>query len=242
MKTVRELKRSFWAETLEKSKFTEPSQKLRSRTGFLYHATNTDHFWDMLSDGYVEVFPPDYGTEQSTWPDGSTESRSYWSADASAVWSFVPEGKGIIIRVPNSSSFQREVTGDWYTTRRIPVASVQVLVGRKWVPFSEVGKMGEARKEEFYRMIQETEQCHWSPGTGLVEAKKKKGRPYGIPYKTVLALGPLYGKGAEVHGTPRPGGMVTTSGATMMASREDEKSSSIDNDFDSVGLFLKCNR
>lgn len=121
-------------EALEPAK---PSIKTKSSPGYLYHATNLENAREIKGTGFLIPQRPWYGTDQLTWPDGSREKRSYWSADPSIVWIFAPEeGRSTIIRVPTSLGvFKRESTGDYYTTRKIPADQLEILASDdNWYP------------------------------------------------------------------------------------------------------------
>lgn len=102
----------------------------RSNPEYFYHATNTDNLYDINDIGYLDVFSPWHGTDQDTWPDGSTEKRSYFSSTAENVWQFAPEfGAATIIRIPrNITTFKQESTDDVYTTNKIPAKYIEVLM------------------------------------------------------------------------------------------------------------------
>ena len=102
-------------------------------TGYLYHATNVPNAQDIAETGHVNVFAPDYGTDQDMWPDASTENRSYWTqGGGKTASSFAPEGgQPVLLRTKQTPSFKRESgTGDWYTTE--PVTEVEYLTPNGW--------------------------------------------------------------------------------------------------------------
>jgi hypothetical protein len=118
--------------------FVEPHSNLEAEPGYLYHATNTDHASDIAQEG-LKPFRPDYGTDQSCWPDGQREKRIYMSQHANKVWMFAPaEGKSVILRVPKSTiTFKQEIgTGDMYTTQPIPAKHLDILKDDAWVPLA----------------------------------------------------------------------------------------------------------
>jgi hypothetical protein len=106
-----------------------PDSNTKSDLGYLYHATNEENLQDIKSSGKLDVFSPSYGTDQDSWPDGSVEDRSYWTEKASSAWYFAPEdGRPLILRTFKTPTFKRELgTGDYYSTRPIPVSALQVL-------------------------------------------------------------------------------------------------------------------
>jgi len=117
--------------------FDEPTRHLKSDPGYLYHATNLDNLGDILDTGRLKVFPPYHGTDQTAWPDGATERRNYWSADASVVWQFAPvEGRAVILRARRDGQFSRESAGDWFSKKAVPIKKLEVLKDGKWVPLS----------------------------------------------------------------------------------------------------------
>ena len=106
---------------------------------FLYHGTNEYNLQDILSDGYLDVFPPDYGTEQDVWPDGEVEERSYWTPSESTTQYFFPEeGTPVILRTVLDRRFKKEGTGDWYSNDRIPVSDLEAKVQGQWVPLASL--------------------------------------------------------------------------------------------------------
>lgn len=112
------------------SDFFRPDSSIKSDPGYLYHATNEDNLRDIRSSGFLDVFGPSYGTDQDSWPDGSEEDRSYWTERASSAWHFAPEhGRPLILRTPKNPAFRSEYgTGDYYSTKPIPVGSLEVLM------------------------------------------------------------------------------------------------------------------
>jgi hypothetical protein len=117
--------------------FVSPDSNEPSESGYLYHATNEDGAQDIRDSGYLKVFAPDHGTDQSCWPDGKCEKRAYVSDHANKVWMFAPEeGKSVLLRVKASSgTFRREhTTGDIYTRLPIPAKYFEIHDERGWVP------------------------------------------------------------------------------------------------------------
>lgn len=121
--------------------FVPPSSSLHvndPEMNYLYHATNEERAYEIARKGLL-THSPGYGTDQSTWPDGSVQCRSYWSAFSHGVWSFAPEeGKPVILRTPRGQGrFQQErYTGDWYTTSPIPPTRIEILTTEGWRPLS----------------------------------------------------------------------------------------------------------
>lgn len=133
--------------------FVSPDASTPSEPGFIYHATNVYHLYDIAQDGFLKPHKPWFGTEQSTWPDGSTESRSYWSTQANVVYAFAPEERpSVIIRTPWTKIFRRETTGDVYTTKKIPVNALEVLTESGWIPVTiATGVAEDALKRRLMR-------------------------------------------------------------------------------------------
>lgn len=101
--------------------------------GFVYHATNVERAQDIASSA-LQTHGPSYGTEQSAWPDGSTERRSYWTAGGGRVaTSFAPEnGKPVLLRTRQDVRFKRESTGDIYTKKTIAASDLEMLHADGW--------------------------------------------------------------------------------------------------------------
>jgi len=105
---------------------------------YLYHGTNSDNLYEILDSGYIDVFPPDYGTNQDEWPDGQLEERSYWTPSQATTQYFFPEeGEPVVLRTMADRRFRAErSTGDWYTTNRIPVSDLEVEKNGQWIPLT----------------------------------------------------------------------------------------------------------
>lgn len=117
--------------------YVAPDSNLTSEPHFLYHGTTVDRLADIKESGVV-VHGPSWGTAQDTWPDGSTEPRSYWSSRADMVWHFVPEhGQPAVIRTPRTEHFKREIGSDFYIGETVPVSRLQVLTDAGWGPLAE---------------------------------------------------------------------------------------------------------
>ncbi len=111
--------------------------------GFFYHATNEDGLYGIIETGMMETHPPDYGTDQEEWPDGSVENRSYFGTSLQHVEPFFPEnGKPTLLRIPQTAArFKKErVTGDIYTRDEIPASAFQVWSLKRgvWLPLGEI--------------------------------------------------------------------------------------------------------
>jgi hypothetical protein len=108
--------------------------------GFVYHATNLDNAQDIAKQG-LKTHGPSYGTDQSTWPDGATERRSYFSTDPHITESFAPEhGKPVFLRVKEAAAkFFRESTGDMFARKQIAPTHIEYLgADGSWHPIQEM--------------------------------------------------------------------------------------------------------
>lgn len=111
-------------------------QEIPSTPGFLYHATNLDRVREIMREGVLLHGPSDY-TDQSTWPDGGEEERSYWSPKAGSVWMFAPEeGPSVVLRTRRTQSFKKESgTGDVFIRKIVPPEVLDILLDDgKWLP------------------------------------------------------------------------------------------------------------
>jgi hypothetical protein len=126
------------------AKAVAPSDKLESEPGYVYHASNQENARDIIAAKKLNVFRPNYGTDQRTWPDGGPERRSYWSEKAGVVWQFAPEqGKPVILRTKRTEAFQRESTGDVFTRKAVPADAVEILTADGWKPLVEARRAGQ---------------------------------------------------------------------------------------------------
>ena len=97
--------------------------------GYAYHATSKYRMRDIEESGAIETFPPDHGTDQDMWPDGSVTPRSYWSESPKSAQSFYPDdGPPVLIRSKRGSLRIEKGTGDLYT-------ETPVSLGRDVVEF-----------------------------------------------------------------------------------------------------------
>lgn len=102
---------------------------------YMYHGTNHYNLHDIIDSGKIKVFKPWHGTDQDTFPDGSTKSRSYWTSNINSTQYFFPEeGNPEILRVKTSRHpFKKEKgTGDFYLEKSIPLDGVEVLRDGEW--------------------------------------------------------------------------------------------------------------
>ncbi len=124
--------------------------------GYLYHATNLENAID-ISSGSLRTFGPSHGTDQDSWPDGSQERRSYWTAGGGKVASsFAPEGgRPVLLRVPTSKvQAKRESTGDVYLRKSVPAAHLEILHSSgKWLPLAR-HQVRAAEEAELARVLQ----------------------------------------------------------------------------------------
>lgn len=111
---------------------------------YLYHATNEYNAQDIAA-GSLRTHRPWYGTDQRVWPDGSTNRRSYWTADPDTATNFHPEeGHPVLLRVPfrltraGVNIFQRESgTGDWVSEVSIPSKYISILRDGRWYKLND---------------------------------------------------------------------------------------------------------
>lgn len=105
--------------------------------GYVYHATNEERLQDIANTGALVTHLPDEFTEQDAWPDGSTQPRSYFSADPDTTASFAPEdGRPVLVRVRREAGMRNERgTGDVYSREDIPSDGIEYLAeGGTWAP------------------------------------------------------------------------------------------------------------
>jgi len=104
---------------------------------YVYHATNSERAQSISESGAVRAHGPSFGTDQSVWPDGAREKRSYWTTRPSSAASFAPEdGQPVLLRSKRSPSFKTESgTGDIFSTS--PVKGVEYLArDGTWKPLA----------------------------------------------------------------------------------------------------------
>ena len=106
--------------------------------GYVYHATNADRADEIAEAGKLTRAKPHEYTDQTTWPDGSTEPRNYFTPTAQNTWQFAPEeGKPVLLRVKRGEHpFKAEGTGDLYSTKDVPASKIEALTENGWVPLS----------------------------------------------------------------------------------------------------------
>jgi hypothetical protein len=100
----------------------------KSDSGYVYHATNAERAYD-IADGYMQTHKPSEYTDQDSWPDRSTEKRSYFTKNAGSAYQFSPEeGQPVLLRMPYDEKIHKtESTGDIYTTKKLPSNKFEVL-------------------------------------------------------------------------------------------------------------------
>ena len=126
----------------------EPTSSTPTEEGYVYHATNVENAQDIAESGEISIHEPDFGTDQTVWPDGAIEGRAYFSDSAGNVWQFAPEeGKPAILRIKkNAAKFKKESTGDVYSTEAIPSNAVEILTEDGWKPLTPA-KVAEVEGE-----------------------------------------------------------------------------------------------
>ena len=78
---------------------------------------------DIISSKSLKTHKPSFGTDQDSWPDGSTEKRSYFTHDPKIARNFYPEeGTPVLLRIKRESALlkKEKVTGDLYSQKNIP--------------------------------------------------------------------------------------------------------------------------
>ena len=141
-----------FGESLDEARLSlgTPTSQTVGEVGYYYHVTNEERARD-IAGSRLDTHRPDWGTDQEAWPDGSTERRAYFVGHQSAknAWQFAPEeGKAVLLRVPASAAqFKRESTGDYYVTRPIPAANIEVFGEKGWVPLKKLREAVESLDE-----------------------------------------------------------------------------------------------
>ena len=117
-----------------RSETVSPDTTTPSEPGYVYHATNIERALDIAVAGLKTHRPWAY-TDQSTWPDGKTEGRVYFTPRASVAWQFAPEeGRSVLLRVPSTLAKAGDGTGDLFANRAVPAAKIEILTTDGWVP------------------------------------------------------------------------------------------------------------
>lgn len=104
-----------------------------------YHATNLERAHDIANQGKLVPHGPSYGTDQTAWPDGSRQKRSYFGTDKN-VWQFAPEeGQPVVLRVKRGAAdFKAESTGDIYVSKPIKADYLEILTHQGWQPLKNL--------------------------------------------------------------------------------------------------------
>jgi hypothetical protein len=126
------------APTSQAMKEALPTKDLEGEAGYIYHATNVERAAQIADEGVVTHKPNEF-TDQSEWPDGAVNKRSYWSEKAGIVWQFAPEeGAAVVLRTRQETQFKRESTGDIYTTKPVAPEAVEILgTDGNWYPIKD---------------------------------------------------------------------------------------------------------
>ena len=100
-----------------------------SESKFVYHATSQDRLFDIADAGKLKTFRPNYGTDQSFWPDGTIERRAYFGPTVEHVLKFAPEsGAPVVLRVPKTDAIVAEKgTGDLFARKPIAASNIEYL-------------------------------------------------------------------------------------------------------------------
>src|SRR3990167_5024348 len=116
-----------------------PSPTTPSEAGYHYHATNENNAAEIARSG-LKTHKPSYGTDQSVWPDGGVERRSYFTPRAGVAYQFAPtEGRPVLLRVRNDrAAFRGDGTGDTYVREAIPAKHIEIAnADGTWRPLQE---------------------------------------------------------------------------------------------------------
>lgn len=155
------------------------TEKITSEEGYVYHATNLENLYQVVQSKKLVPHSPGYGTDQSVWPDGGSEKRSYFSNKAGIVWMFAPEeGMPVVVRTKDSENFKSESTGDKFSRGSIAAEKLEFLANDgAWHPLSSLKEAVLASGET----PQSSEKLKKAPALkaafekrNLVEAPKKK--------------------------------------------------------------------
>lgn len=95
--------------------------------GYGYHITSRNNLYDIEDSGVIDVFPPEHGTDQLEWPDGSESPRSYWIDNPKNALAFAPDdGVPVLIRKSNTTLKPERGTRDLYTESPIDISQENV--------------------------------------------------------------------------------------------------------------------
>jgi WYL_2, Sm-like SH3 beta-barrel fold len=119
--------------------FAKVTGPVKSDPGYVYHVTNADNAQSIASEG-IKTAKPWEGTDQETWPDGSTASRNYFTPKSENTWQFAPEeGKPVLLRIPQDvHTFKAESgTGDLYSNKTVSPSQIEYLgADQTWKPLN----------------------------------------------------------------------------------------------------------
>lgn len=139
-----------WTQGIDET--VAPDRSLTSDADYVYHATNEDNAVGIAESGKLATHTASFGSEQSSWPDGSRDKRSYWSAKAHVVADFAPaEGKPVVLRARrDASEFKREAgTGDIYSRKPVNAKDIEILTTSGWKSMRSKVAKGDVEGHEF---------------------------------------------------------------------------------------------
>src|SRR3990167_2601027 len=116
-----------------------PSPTTPSEAGYHYHATNENNAAEIARSG-LKTHKPSYGTDQSVWPDGGVERRSYCTPCAGGAYVFAPAvGGPVLLRVRNDrAAFRGAGSGDTFVREAIPAKHIEIAnADGTWRPLQE---------------------------------------------------------------------------------------------------------
>lgn len=107
---------------------------------YVYHITNRDRAIQIKETGELRPHEPWDFTEQDTWPDSSTNPRSYFSSSPNLEHFAPPEGEPVLLRKQLTPDVKEERwTGDLYSERASPAAEIEFRdVDGTWRPLSDI--------------------------------------------------------------------------------------------------------
>jgi len=139
----------YWKKRLHRTneaRFLEPrgGSKGGEAGDYFYHTTTRDSLYDIIADGELIVGRPqdsEVWTDepQQTWPDGSTQRRSYWSDSEAGTVDF-SRPQAVVVRVAKTSvpNMKEESTGDFYMTKPVDADLLEVLTDGGWVRLNQL--------------------------------------------------------------------------------------------------------
>jgi hypothetical protein len=93
---------------------------------YVYHATTADRAADIAEEG-LQTHKPWEHTDQSEWPDRTTEKRAYFATSPEKALPFTPEGKPVMLRMERDPKIHKvESTGDIYTRKKVPPEKLEI--------------------------------------------------------------------------------------------------------------------